>query len=103
VTRQDYERAIDQHLPDVLQKLAMRLQNFPVPLMKKMMLERWDQHADKHPVIDFATDPRDWMEEETQELVDGSAYRTFAIMKRLSLASRPSAHSSETPSPSLET
>lgn len=83
MTRHDYETAIDQHLPDVVQKLIFRLQNYPLDSMKRRMLERWDQHADQHPPLDLETDTRDWLLEEDAEIIDAAAYRVFAVSKRL--------------------
>jgi hypothetical protein len=83
MTRHDYETAIDAHLPDVIAKLIFRLQNFPQASMKRMMLERFDEGNKKHPPLDLATDKRDWLAEESEELVDAAAYRVFAISKRL--------------------
>jgi hypothetical protein len=104
MTRHDYERAIDNYLPDVLSKLSLRLQTMSPALMKKLMLERWDEGAKRHGPLDLRADSRDWMEEETAELVDAAAYRVFATEKRLSSSAAPQApRSYEPPSPSLET
>lgn len=83
MTRHEYEQAIDAHLPDVVQKLIFRLQNYPLDSMKRMMLERFDEGNKKHPPLDLASDKRDWLAEESEELVDAAAYRVWAVSKRL--------------------
>jgi hypothetical protein len=77
MNREAFERVLDKHLPNAREIVANRVKFMPLPLLRNAVLTRFDLGETRYGPLDLL-DGRDWLEQETEEIVDAVCYRVFS-------------------------